>query len=247
MLVAAYTVVPTAGQIALYLLIVFGAPIAVLVGSSRNARRTRRPWQLIAAGLAVFGAIETIFDPHHVSPFGQSALVRLLYVVGCALLIAGLVLPLRAGHDGWEPFVLVEVGITAVALVLVQLVAFIAFNTSSAVGLTADFATTLSFALAGGILLASAEHIVVDSTRRTPASLAILAAVVALLVGGEAYALAAPRTYGLDSWPNVAWLVAYLLFATAALVPSPPELSAPPRSAPGMPIARLSSLGLALL
>ena len=245
-LLASYPFLPRAGQVAVFTLIVAATPVAMVAGSWRAGSTQRRPWQLIAAGLAVFGAVDLAFDLQHASAVGQGSVARLTYAIGYPLLVAGLLLLVVSIHGGWEWFALIEVGILAVALMLVQLATAVAFTDASAVRPTVGFATTLTYTLAGGVLLACAEHAVVAAARRAPACLALLFAVVALVVADDVYA-ATPHAYALGSWPNVVWLLAYVCFAAAAV--GAPARAASVRSAPapGMPVARLSSLGAALL
>ena len=92
------------------------------------------------------------------------------------------------------------------------------FSTSFHIGLTVGFATVFVYAFADGLLLASAEHILVVTIKRAPASLLVFVGVVALLVGDESYALAPHYTVG--SWPDAGWLLSYVFFGTAALMPS---------------------------
>ena len=218
----------------------------MVAGSWRAGRSERRPWQLIAAGLAVFGGVDLAFALQHVSAAGQSPVARLTSAIGYPLLVAGLLLLVVAIHGGWERFALIEVGILAVALMLVQLATAVAFTDASAVRPTVDFATTLVTMLAGGILLACAEHVVVAAMRNAPACLALLLAVVALVVVDDVYT-ATPHAYGLGSWPDVVWLLAYVFFAVAAVGVPTRAAAARTTPAPGMPVARLSSLGVALL
>ncbi len=177
----------------------------------------------------MFGGVDLVVDLHHGSPGGEGPLVRLTYAIGYPLLVGGLVLLVASVQGGWKRFALIEVGILAVALMLVQLATAVAFSDASAVRPTVGFATTLVYALAGGILLACAEHVVVATNRRTPAFLALFLAVLALVVADDVYT-ATPRHDALASWPNVVWLLAYLLFAVAAA-----SRSRPARSAPGPP------------
>ena len=246
LLLVSYLFLPRAGQVAVFALIVAATPAAMVSGSWRAGRRERRPWQLIAAGLAVFGAVDLAFAVQHVSAVAQGPAARLTYALGYPLLVAGLLLLVVMVHGGWERFALIEVGILAVALMLVQLATAVAFTDASAVRPTVSFATTLVTMLAGGILLACAEHVGVAAARGAPAFLALLLAVVALVVADDV-STATSHAYALGSWPNVVWLLAYVFFAAAAV--GVPNRAASARTAPasGMPVARLSSLGVALL
>ena len=244
-LLAAYTFMPWSGQIAVSVLIVAATPAVVLVGSWRTGGRTRTAWQLIAAGLTLFGVVDLIFDLHHVSLAGQSSVARLAYAIGYPLLLAGFVLLVAAVRGGWERGAVIEVGVMAIALMLVQIATTVAFA-AAAVRPTVDFATTLVYALAGGILLACAEHSVVATIRRTPAFLALFLAVLALVVADDVYA-AAQHADPVAASPNVIWLLSYVLFATAALTFPNSALPAESNPEPGLPVARLSSLGAALL
>ena len=243
-LLAAYGFVPQPVQAAFYGLIAFAAPVAVLFGASRNLERGRAPWYLIAAGLTVFALSDAGFNIQHLAHSRSGSVAGMTYTIGYPLLIAGLLLLVKSASGGWTRFALIEIGIMAIALTLVEWVVAETFSTSFHIGLTVGFATVFVYAFADGLLLASAEHILVVTIKRAPASLLVFVGVVALLVGDESYALAPHYTVG--SWPDAGWLLSYVFFGTAALMPSIRNITGSSSAAVGMPVARLVSLGFAL-
>ncbi len=243
-LLAAYGFVPQPVQAAFYGLIAFAAPVAVLFGASRNLERGRAPWYLIAAGLTVFALSDAAFNIQHLAHSRSGSVAGMTYTIGYPLLIAGLLLLVKSASGGWTRFALIEIGIMAIALTLVEWVVAETFSTSFHIGLTVGFATVFVYAFADGLLLASAEHILVVTIKRAPASLLVFVGVVALLVGDESYALAPHYTVG--SWPDAGWLLSYVFFGTAALMPSIRNITGSRSAAVGLPVARLVSLGFAL-
>ena len=248
-LIATYGFVPQPVQTAFYGLIAFAAPVAVLFGASRNLERGRAPWYLIAAGLTVFALSDVAFNIQHLAHSRSGSVAGMTHTIGYPLLIAGLLLLVKSASGGWTRFALIEIGIMAIALTLVEWVVAETFSTSFHIGLTVGFATVFVYALADGLLLASAEHILVVTIKRAPASLLVFMGVVALLVGDESYALAPHYTVGSRSdagWLLSGWLLSYVFFGTAALMPSIRNITGSRSAAVGMPVARLVSLGFAL-
>ena len=204
-----------------FLLVTFGAVLAVVVGVRRSEAGARLPWWLLLAGLVVFDVgnliwLWLVYGQGRLS--GDGSVADLLYAVANLLMLAGaMVVVLRRGRRDIGG--VIDSAITALALggllwdtvLLPQLAA----ADVSAGRQTALFVNVLVMAGTLGALL----RVSLVAAQRLPAMWLLAAGMGVGLFGNLAAAMTIDPATGVRAdWTNAAFLVAYALLGCAALL-----------------------------
>jgi signal transduction histidine kinase len=204
-----------------------GVSAAVAIEAGIRLHRPARalPWHLFALGQLTFSIGDMIFDW-----YGDTAPVPSVadgfYLAGYPLLAAGLILLIRRLRVREQQAAVVETAIVAVAFALVEWV-FVMHPQLLAGGSTAENATSLSYPSMDIVLLAALAGFLVNAAWRTSAW-AFLTLGVALLLFGDLVYDVSLASYSSGSWLDATWMLSYVMWGTAALLPSMRVVTEPP-------------------
>jgi signal transduction histidine kinase len=224
-LIGVYFLLPMGGttQSALYDVIGVAASIAIAFGVWLHKPAARLPWLLFALGNLFFAIADIIFNfPYNGSPPVPSV-ADAFYLAGYPLLVAGLVLLLVSTGGHYRAAALGEAAIVTAAFALVQWT-FVMSAIVSGGGSVGERAVGAGYPGMDVILLAGLAGFFVTAAWRSPAFVLLVVSVVALLVADEVYGVT-PASYRSGSWIDGAWLLSYIVWASAALHPSMRGLS----------------------
>jgi signal transduction histidine kinase len=216
-LTAAYFAVPqgTPANV-LYDMAGVGAALAILAGVSIHRPETRLPWILFALGNLSFAVADVIFNVL-VDPQIPSA-ADWFYLAGYPLLAAGLALLVVHAGGLHRIAGIIEGAIVTAAFLLFQW-AFVVERIVHGAGAAGERAVSAAYPLMDVLLLAGFAGFFVTAAWRTPAFLLLVGSIAFTLLGDEVYGLH-PSAYASGDWIDGCWLIAYVLFAAAALHPS---------------------------
>ncbi len=211
-------------------------------------RRYRPPaaeaWILFALGngCSVVGDILFDLQPNASSP----SLGDGFYLASYPLLAAALLLLLFHAGGHHRIAAVADAGIATFAFVLFQWV-FLMHPALRGGGSVGERAVAATYPAGDVVLLAGFAGFFVSPAWRKRSFWALVAAVLALVVGDEVYGLN-PGAYSTGDAVDSTWMLSYVLFGVAALLPSMRELAQPRRSAgPRVSRSRIALLAAALL
>jgi diguanylate cyclase (GGDEF)-like protein/PAS domain S-box-containing protein len=220
---------------------------AVFVGARRQPPSTRLAWYLLGAGEATFVTGDFIYfawEPlfHSAAPFPNVG--DLFYLACYPLLIAGMVVLIRARTPGRDLASLADATIIATGVAVVAWI-FLMQPYADDPTLSLQLRLVLTaYPAMDMLLLAATVRLAVGSGTRPPAFFALAGAAVVLVVTDAFYTLALlAGPFELGGPLDIGWMLFYALIPTASLHPSAPRLSEPTE----VPEQRLSHGRLALL
>ena len=218
--IALYLFVPDA-QDAIYGTIGALAAIAIGLGTLRNTPTNPLPWWLFAAGTALFSIADDISDALNEPPVPSAA--DAFYLAGYAVIATGLFTLLFSSGHHRRLAAVADAAILTLAFVLVQWV-FVLDAVVDGSGSAAARTVNALYPTMDIVLLAGLAGFFVTAAWRTASFTLLVASVALLLAADEVFSIG---SYESGSWPDVVWLLSYLLWAAAALHPSMRELSKP--------------------
>jgi len=217
-----------------------GAGVLAILWAVRLHRPERRlPWILLALGNACFVAGDVIGIFETTPPVPSAGDV--FYLAGYPLLAAGLVILMLAARGRSRVAALGDAGIVTFAFAIFQWAGVIGPAVHSGGDLGARVTSGLYPAM-GVVLLAGLLGFLTAPAWRTTSFRFLVAAAGALFAGDEIAGLAGNTGVPGDA-ADVARMLSYVLFATAALHPSMREISAPRR----LPELRIGAWRMVLL
>lgn len=178
---------------------------ALGTGASLALLSTRSPaWMLLGAGNACFtvGDVLSVYHPTH--------LMDGFYLAGYPLLVAGLLTLMLLAAERRRFAALADAGIVLFAFAIFQWL----FVLSSTVG--SGFVAA-AYPVADIVLLGGFAGFFVSPAWRCPSFGYLVGAVSLLLLGDE---IVLRIAYSAGAWVDATWMLAYILWGTAALDPS---------------------------
>jgi diguanylate cyclase len=243
----AYFALPSQGlQDLLYQVPGMLATFAILAGILIHRPPDRRPWLILAVGLALSSAGDwtwVILDRvYGISPFPSIA--DIFYLGGMGLVAVALLWLVRGRVPGGDRAGLLDALIVAVGFGMVSwvfLMAPIVADTSQSVG---EIAVALAYPMLDLLLLGVMVRLLLAPGRRVTSLQLLIGAVVAFLVADFPYALLALQgTYQTGQLVDGGWLLGAALWGASALHPSMRHVADPVESSD----ARLSIWRIGLL
>src|SRR4051794_10867434 len=243
----AYFMVPgLEGNGLVFSLIGLSAAGAILVGALRNRPRHRLPWFLFAAAQVSFVLGDLCYYAFDADfPSGGDVFYLAVY----PLLIAGVLLLIRSRSPGRDRGSLLDASIITVGLGLLAWVFLIEPNAHlQGVGTLARV-MSIAYPLMDVLLLAVAARLAMGSGTRPLSFYLIGLGIVSLLAADSVYGyLELHNGYGQGGLLDAGWLVYYLLWGTAALLPGMRRIEEPSAgTAPVLTGRRLLPLAAATL
>ena len=212
-------------QAAIYDTIGGFAFFGILWGIRTYQPRPVLPWVVFAVGNGLFVAGDAVFDfyPNATSPSAADV----LYLSAYPLFALSVVLLLIAsqGHRGGGA--LVDAGIVTLAFAVFQWI----FVMQPAIHGDGTLGAKIVYGLYPAmdiVLLGGFASFFGSPAWRTPAFMLLVAGFVAQLVGDEVVGLSS-TTYQEGSWVDLTWMLSYVFWGAAALLPSMKELTVPRR------------------
>jgi signal transduction histidine kinase len=246
-----YYVMPTdVLDVTVYEGIEFAAFVAILVGVHRNKPKHRVPWLLIAVGVLLTVAGDSIYDAELLttgvepeSPFAADW----PYLAAYAFFGAGLLLLVRRPLAGaWRALLdaaIVVVGIaTPIWIYLIEP----PLDNEEIVG--GELAVTVAYPVLDLLLLAALAAALMTGAARATSYGLLVAGTVILAVTDAVYLYSLNSAYVPGSWLDAGWPIAYALYGMAALHPSMAAVGPrTPSTDERLSLARLSILLAATL
>jgi diguanylate cyclase (GGDEF)-like protein len=252
LLVLAFLALPQASieQSVVYDLIGVFAIVAAIVGIGYHRPLGWRAWVLIAAGQLAFvvgDIIWTVYATQGLDPFPSSADIS--YILGYPVMASGLLLAIRMRVTGGDRAGLLDAAILATGAAVIWWAFVLGPLAASADPEPVSFAVSVAYPVGDLLLIGMALGLVMTPGVRTVSFGLLMASLVTMLVGDLAFGLQTlDETYVEGGWLDGVWLVAYLIFATAAVHPTMTEAFEPrPVAVALLGSLRLILLGLAML
>jgi signal transduction histidine kinase len=220
--IALYLFVPAAQDV-IYGTIGAVAAIAIAAGTQLNRPARPLPWWLFAGGTALFAVGDDISNALNDPPVPSVA--DAFYLAGYPLLAIGLFLLLFESGYQRRLAAIGDAAILTLAFALVQWV-FVLDAVVDGPGSAGARAVSALYPFMDIVLLAGLAGFFVTAAWRTASFTLLVASVALLLAADEVFAIG---SYESGSWPDVVWLLSYLLWGAAALHPSMRLLSHPAR------------------
>ena len=246
-MIAGYFALPTQDlQDLLYQVPGMLATIAVLAGVAIHRPRDKRPWLILATGLALSSAGDwtwVILDRvYGIEPF--PSLADLFYLSGMGLVALGLLWLVRGRVPGGDRASLLDALIVAVGFGMVSWVFLMAPIVADSSQSLVEIGAALAYPMLDILLLGVMVRLFLAPGRRVISLRFLIAAVVAFLLSDFPYAfLALNDTYQTGQLVDGGWLLGAAFWGAAALHPSMRHVADPVE--PGE--ARFSAWRLALL
>ncbi|GAA3808886.1 putative bifunctional diguanylate cyclase/phosphodiesterase [Cellulomonas soli] len=201
--------------------------VGTVVGVRTHRPRAPAAWYLLAAGLLLFVVGDFLYSVYldllHVEPYPSPA--DWAYLAAYPLLIAGLLVLIRARRVGRDLASLVDALIVAVAVGLVAWV-FVAGAYAEATG-TGQRLLALAYPAADVVIVATLVRLASGPGLRSVSYRLLMGSLASLFAADVVYTVLARTTYADGSWPDMLFFCAYLLLGAAALDPSMRDLSEP--------------------
>ena len=222
----AYFAVPgMEGNGLVFSLIGLSAAAAIVVGALRNRPRHILPWMLFAAAQVSFVIGDLLYYAFH---FDFPSVGDVFYLAVYPLLVAGLLVLIRARSAGRDRGSLLDASVITVGLGLLAWV-FLIEPYTQLEGLGAlERLMSIAYPLMDVLLLAVTARLAMSPGTRSPSFYLIGLGIVSLLATDSAYGFIELHTgYGQGGLLDAGWLAYYLLWGTAALLPGMRRLDEP--------------------
>ena len=215
--VAYFTVPGMEGNGLVFSLIGLSAAAAIVVGAVRNRPRQLLPWMLFAAAQVSFVVGDLLYYAFH---FDFPSVGDVFYLAVYPLLVAGLLILIRARSAGRDRGSLLDASVITVGLGLLAWV-FLIEPYTQLEGLGGlERLMSIAYPLMDVLLLAVAARLAMGSGTRSPSFYLIGLGIVSLLATDSAYGYIELHSgYGQGGLLDAGWLLYYLLWGTAALLP----------------------------
>jgi len=232
-LLVAYLLIPGLRIGPLFNAIGLSSAIAIVIGVRLHRPDRRRPWDLVALGLALFVAGDVItynYDRLFGSELPFPSVGDVLYLSVYPCLIGGLLLLIRSRNLGRDRESAIDSMILAIGVGVVSWV-FLMAPIAHDVGLRpVEKAVSIAYPLMDLILLVAAVRLAVGAGKHPPAFFLMAASIVALFLTDSVYGWISIHGVVYDNasgFLEAGWGVFYLLWGAAALHPSMNALSDP--------------------
>jgi PAS domain S-box-containing protein len=215
--VAYFSVPGLEGNGLVFSLIGLSAAAAIVVGALRNRPRQLLPWMLFAAAQVSFVVGDLLYYAFH---FDFPSVGDLFYLAVYPLLVAGLLVLIRARSAGRDRGSLLDASVVTVGVGLLAWV-FLIEPYTQLEGLGAlERVMSIAYPLMDILLLAVTARLAMGSGTRSPSFYLIGFGVVSLLATDSVYGyIELHGGYGQGGLLDAGWLLYYLLWGTAALLP----------------------------
>ncbi len=215
----AYFLVPGfEGNGVVFGLVGLSAAAAIVVGALRNRPRRRLPWMLFAAAQVSF-VVGDLF--YYALDAEFPSVGDVFYLAVYPLLVAGLLMLVRSRSAGRDRGSLLDASIITVGLGLLAWVFLIEPYTHLEGLATIDRVLSMAYPLMDVLLLAVAARLAIGSGTRPLSFYLISVGIVSLLATDSVYGyMLLHNGYGQGGLLDAGWLVYYLLWGTAALLPN---------------------------
>ena len=220
--VAYFTLPGMEGNGLVFSLIGLSAAAAIVIGALRNRPRQLLPWMLFAAAQVSFVVGDLLYYAFH---FSFPSLGDVFYLAVYPLLVAGLLILIRARSAGRDRGSLLDASVITVGLGLLVWV-FLIEPYTELEGLGAlERLMSIAYPLMDILLLAVTARLIIGSGSRSPSFYLIGVGIVSLLVTDSVYGYIELHSgYGQGGLLDAGWLAYYLLWGTAALLPGMHQL-----------------------
>ena len=252
LLVLGFFLLPPASteQSVVYDLIGLFAVVAALVAIGYRRPAGWRSWLLVAAGQLAFvvgDIVWTILAIQGEDPYPSAADIS--YLLGYPIIAVGLLLAIRMRVTGGDRAGLLDAAILATGAAVVWWAFVLGPLAAYADPEPVSFAVSVAYPIGDLLLIGMALGLVMTPGARTVAFRLLVASLVATLGADLVFGLQSlDETYVEGGWLDGVWLLAYLLFATAAVHPTMTEAFEPrPVAVALLGPLRLILLGLAML
>jgi PAS domain S-box-containing protein len=227
--VAYFTVPGMRGNGLVFSLIGLSASAAIVVGAIRNRPRQRLPWMLFAAAQVSFVIGDLLYYAFH---FDFPSVGDVFYLAVYPLLVAGLLILIRARSAGRDRGSLLDASVITVGVGLLAWV-FLIEPYTQLEGLGGlERLMSIAYPLMDVMLLAVAARLAMGSGSRSPSFYLIGIGILSLLATDSVYGYIELHSgYGQGGLLDAGWLAYYLLWGTAALLPGMRRLD---ESSPGV-------------
>jgi len=212
-----FTVPGMRGNGLVFSLIGLSAAAAIVVGTIRNRPRQLLPWLLFAAAQVSFVVGDLLYYTFH---FDFPSVGDVFYLAVYPLLVAGLLILIRARSAGRDRGSLIDASVITVGLGLLAWV-FLIEPYTEIEGLGAvERLMSIAYPLMDVMLLAVAARLTMGTGTRSPSFYLISVGILSLLVTDSVYGyIELHGGYGVGGLLDAGWLAYYLLWGTAALLP----------------------------
>ena len=220
--VAYFSVPGLEGNGLVFSLIGLSAAAAIVVGARRNRPRQLLPWMLFAAAQVSFVVGDLLYYAFH---FDFPSVGDVFYLAVYPLLVAGLLILIRARSAGRDRGSLLDASVITVGLGLLAWV-FLIEPYTQLEGLGGlERLMSIAYPLMDVLLLAVAARLAMGSGTRSPSFHLIGLGIVSLLATDSVYGYIELHSgYGQGGLLDAGWLLYYLLWGTAALLPGMRQL-----------------------
>ena len=220
--VAYFTVPGMEGNGLVFSLIGLSAAAAIIVGALRNRPRRLLPWMLFAAAQVSFVVGDLLYYAFH---FNFPSLGDVFYLAVYPLLVAGLLVLIRARNAGRDRGSLLDASVITVGLGLLAWVFLIEpYTELEGIG-GLERVMSIAYPLMDVLLLAVTARLAMGSGTRSPSFYLIGLGIVSLLATDSVYGYIELHSgYGQGGLLDAGWLAYYLLWGTAALLPGMRQL-----------------------
>jgi signal transduction histidine kinase len=248
---AYFLVAPAVAKLVVWPAIGLLSAAAIVTGVRLHRPSAPLAWYLFAAGLVTFVSGDTLYNVRerllHQTPSFPS-IVDLCYLVTFPLLIAGLLVLLRARKAGRDRASLIDATIIATGVGMLAWVYLIVPYVNNPELTLLQQVVAVAYPVGDLLLLAVAVRLAVGAGRRPPAWWLLAGSIVPLLAADVLFGLLQlAGTWAVGGPVDSGWILFYVCWGAAALHPSMTSLSEPAQVATRLTRSRLVLLAGASL
>ncbi len=226
-----FTVPALKGNWVVYNIVGFSSAMAIVVGVRFFRPRSGGAWYLMAGGMAVWAVADAYFSLYprvtgRALPF--PSLADMLYLAAYPMVMAGLLLLLRARSPGRDRDGLIDALIVGTGLMVVGWITLMEpYATDPALTLPAKL-VSIAYPVMDALLLSVMVRLAYGGGFRRPAFAMLVGAVGAILASDVVYGFQVLAGTYYDGAPvDLGWMASYILWGAAALHPSMLDLERP--------------------